>query len=77
MSATQAAIEAFAKHSVGYCRYSGGSIPTTFVFSDEACTRPLGWQHGLLEDGAVWFGAFNEVHRLTLVGAERALAEAA
>lgn len=65
-------LRAYAKHGDGYCRFSGGSIPTTFLFSDEACTQPLGWQRGLLDDGSVWVGDISTPYRVMLVGAAQA-----
>lgn len=44
-------VPVFAKHGLAG---RGMSEPTTFMFSDEAMTRPLGWVNGFLPDGAIY-----------------------
>ena len=46
-----APVPVFAKHGLAG---RGMSEPTTFMFSDEAMTRPLGWTNGFLPDGAIY-----------------------
>lgn len=44
-------VPVYAKHGLAG---RGMSEPTTFMFSDEAMTRPLGWTNGFLPDGAIY-----------------------
>ena len=46
-----APVPVYAKHGLAG---RGMSEPTTFMFSDEAMTRPLGWVNGFLPDGAIY-----------------------
>lgn len=60
--------DVFAEHGVGFCRYTGAHLPTTFFFSDEAKKNRLGWERGLIADGAVvptsFYGEYRRVHLL-------------
>ena len=65
-----APVPVFAKHGLAG---RGMSEPTTFMFSDEAMTRPLGWTNGFLPDGAIYEVSLCErrVLRVQAVAVER------
>lgn len=62
---------AYARHGLAYDR-DYGSFDATFVFEDRACTKPIGWQAGLLVGGA----RFDE-YQLVLTCAAQASVRAA
>jgi hypothetical protein len=62
--------DVFAEHGVGFCRYTGAHLPTTFLYGDEGKRRQLGWERGLIADGAVIPTSFaDEYRRVHLIGA--------
>lgn len=63
-------VPVFAKHGLAG---RGMSEPTTFMFSDEAMTRPLGWTNGFLPDGAIYEVSLCERRVLTVAAEASAL----
>lgn len=73
MASTPKITDVFAEHGYGLDRYSGARVPTTFFYRDEAKRSRIGWQHGLIEDGAVIPTSFaGEYRRIHLIGGAQA-----
>lgn len=62
--------DVFAEHGFGVDRFTGTSVPMTFMFRNEAKTRRAGWVAGHKADGELVEGAcYGEFKRLHLMGA--------
>lgn len=67
--------DVFAEHGVGYDRFSGGQVPTTFLFGDAGKRVQLGWRHGHLAHGSVLATEFyGKSIRINLISAQRVAA---
>jgi len=70
MSSANPPKEVYAEHGVGFDRYSGAHVPTTFFYGDEAKRDRLGYVHGHLADGALYRDSFSQLKFVRLIGAQ-------